>query len=88
MTAGVVGLVAAAVGVAAAIGLSGGMDAIAVVLLALAVVLAILAVAVARRFASGSVAPVHCPRCGGLLSGHAPYCTHCGATMPRRRDES
>lgn len=81
MSAATVGIVVAgflAVGLAA---VAGGVDATALILIALIVALGTLAVAVARRARSGTVEPATCPACGGLNSASAPHCKHCGADL-------
>ena len=81
MTRAVAALVAASVVVVVAAAVTAGIDRYSAVMLALIVAVGALAVVVARKFAAGSVRPVVCPDCGGMLSPHAPYCKHCGARL-------
>jgi hypothetical protein len=67
-----------AVGLTAA---AGGVDVIALILIALIVALGTLSVVVARKSRSGAVQPAPCGECGGLNSPTAPYCKHCGAQL-------
>jgi hypothetical protein len=60
-------------------GLTWGFDATTVIILAMALGVAAVGLGVARKFASGTVAPAQCPECGGVIAPSAPYCKHCGA---------
>ena len=60
-----------------------GFDSTAIAILCALVVVGGLAVAVARGRDKGLTAPATCVSCGGLMSPNAPYCKHCGASIPR-----
>lgn len=81
MSAAVTVVVAAGLVVVIALSLTRGVDAVAIVLLVLIAAMGATGVAVARRANRGSVAPASCPECNGLVSPHAPYCKHCGASL-------
>lgn len=70
-----------AVGIAGIVagGVKWGFDTTTVILLALAVGVAAVGLGVARKFASGTVAPAQCAECGGVIAPSSPYCKHCGA---------
>lgn len=70
-------------GVLAAVllGLGIGFDVTAAAILAGIVVVGAVAIAVAHKARAGTVSPMRCPECGGLLSPHAPHCKHCGAPL-------
>ncbi len=76
-------VVVVAVGLAQAVvlGYVFGFDATAIAMFFALVVLGALSIAVARGKERGAARPRQCPACGGLLSSHAPYCKHCGATQ-------
>jgi hypothetical protein len=59
----------------------GGVDAVAIVLIALVLALGVLSVVVARKSRAGAVQPYVCSQCSGLNSPKAPYCKHCGAPI-------
>jgi hypothetical protein len=50
-----------------------------VILLAVIVAFGALSVAIARRMRTGTIGPVVCSECGGVISAGAPYCKHCNA---------
>ncbi|MDQ3985270.1 MAG: hypothetical protein M3280_02075 [Actinomycetota bacterium] len=81
MTGAVWAIVVAGVAAAVLAGSTQGFDAVAVVLLGVVVALGVVAVVISRKAGTGSVAPLECPECGGLVSPHAPYCKHCGAGL-------
>lgn len=81
MTSAVAALVILGIAVAVGLGIAGGFDTTAVIILALMVALGLLAVAVANRARLGKVGPAHCPDCGGVVSPNAPYCKHCGSNL-------
>lgn len=68
---------------AALLGAGYGFDDVAVALFFGLVVIGALAIAVARGRDKGLTAPATCASCGGLMSPNAPYCKHCGASVPR-----
>jgi hypothetical protein len=84
VTAAVTIVVAAGLGLVVAVGSSGGMDAIALVMVALMVAIGALGIAAARRVGKGTVGPLRCESCAGINSASAPFCKHCGAPKPRR----
>jgi hypothetical protein len=79
--AAAISVVAAGVALAVFLALRAGLDPLGATLLALIVALGALVVAIARRLSGGSVRPLDCPRCGGVISSHAPYCKHCGERL-------
>ncbi len=81
MTNLVLALVVAAIAAMLLLAVSGGLDLLGLVLLALIVAVGVLGVVVARRGERGRVSPAVCESCGGLLSPHAPFCKHCGAPV-------
>ena len=60
-----------------------GFDSTAIAILCALVVVGGLAIAAARGRDKGITAPATCAACEGLISPNAPYCKHCGATVPR-----
>jgi hypothetical protein len=82
VTAIVAVVVAGGLALAAAIGLSGGLDGVAVLLFALMAAIGALGIAAARRADREVIAPDRCARCGGLDSSDAPTCKHCGSPLP------
>ncbi|MFN2389628.1 MAG: hypothetical protein ABR575_08515 [Actinomycetota bacterium] len=81
LTGPVAAVVAAGVALAVISGSARGFDALAVVILGVVALVGALCIAVSRRAERGSVAPARCPRCRGIVSPHAPYCKHCGASL-------
>lgn len=79
MTGAVGALVTAGLALAGAVGLAGGLDLLAALLLGLAAGMGALGVAAARRTGGATVGPRTCGACAGLNSPSAPYCKHCGA---------
>ena len=80
MSALTTGFVVAGIVAALALGLARGLDVVSGVILVGVVGLGALAIAVARKSGAGAVAPARCTECDGVISPHAPYCKHCGAT--------
>jgi hypothetical protein len=74
-------VVSAGVTLAVFLALRAGLDPLGATLLALILALGALVVAIARRLSEGRVRPRYCPRCGGVISSHAPYCKHCGERL-------
>lgn len=62
-------------------GLARGFDVTGVVILAGIVAVGALGIAVMNRSGMGTVGPVTCDECGGLISPNAPYCKHCAASL-------
>jgi hypothetical protein len=83
VTAAVATVVAVGLALAAAVGASGGLDALALAMLAGMVLIGALGIAAARRAASGKIRPLRCESCAGINSANAPFCKHCGAPQPR-----
>ena len=68
---------------AALFGAGYGFDNVAITLFFGLVLIGALAIAVARGKDKGTTAPATCASCEGLISPNAPYCKHCGASVPR-----
>jgi hypothetical protein len=83
VTAAVATVVVAGLALAAAVGASGGLDALGLVLLAGMVLIGALGIAAARRVGSARIGPRRCQSCVGVNSANAPFCKHCGAPQPR-----
>jgi F0F1-type ATP synthase assembly protein I len=81
MNAAATALVVAGIVLAVVLAARSGLDPLGAILFLLIVGLGALVVAIARRASRGGVAPERCPRCGGLVSAHAPYCKHCGRPL-------
>ena len=65
----------------AALAVANGIDAAGVLIAAIVVAVGCVALAAGRKIKTGGVAPARCDACGGLVSPHAPYCKHCGASL-------
>ena len=75
-------LVALGIFGAVLLGLGLGFDVTAGIIFSLILIFGSLAIAVASKARVKHQGPARCPECGGLLSPHAPLCTHCGARHP------
>ncbi|MDQ5816175.1 MAG: hypothetical protein M3516_07780 [Actinomycetota bacterium] len=88
MTRAVAAIVILGLALSIALGAAFGVDATALILLALIAAFGALAVSVARKARAGTVRPAVCPSCEGFNSPNAPYCKHCGTHLVRDRDGS
>jgi hypothetical protein len=79
VTAVVTGFIVAALAIAAVFGVAAGLDPVAVILFSVIVAFGALSIAIARRMRTGTIGPVVCSECGGVISAGAPYCKHCNA---------
>ena len=78
MTAVTAAIVVIGIALSLSVGVTRGIDAVSLALLALLVAVGALAVAVARKSSTGEAGPASCRSCGGLISHSSPYCKHCG----------
>ena len=83
MTRAVTILVTVVLANAVFLGYMYGFDSTAIAILLALIAVGALAIAVARGRDKGLTAPAACASCGGLMSPNAPYCKHCGASVPR-----
>ncbi|MEA2509091.1 MAG: hypothetical protein QOG21_1173 [Actinomycetota bacterium] len=79
MTAAVTAFIVIALAVAGLFGVAAGLDPMAVILFAVIAAFGVLSIAIARRMKTGTIGPVACTQCGGVISAGAPYCKHCNA---------
>ena len=83
MTPAVTAIVVGGLLLAIALGVVFGVDAIALILLALTAAVGVLAITLARKARAGVIQPALCPSCKGFNSPNAPYCKHCGTHLVR-----
>jgi hypothetical protein len=79
VTVAVGAVVIAGLLLALTLGLQAGLDAVALLLLALLVAVGAVGVAVARRARPDATAPERCLVCGAISRAGAPSCHRCGA---------